>query len=851
MKKNLKILKNIKLLYVEDNEDVKENMLEILGYYFEHITSAKEGVEGFELYKKSQLSTDGTFDIVISDIEMPRMNGVEMCRKIKEINPEQYTVLLTAHDTQKYLMEAIDISIDKFITKPILNAEALIEPLMILSKKVAIESELKKRDFLLEQKSKIIDENVYMTVSDLAGKIVDISQAYLSFTGYEREEVLGKNHSIFRHEEANTEIIKDLWKNILADKKWVGNFKNNKFSGEEYWIKSTISPLYDINNSKIGYTAIAQDITNTKRLESLSITDSLTEIHNRRYFDYSLTREFKRAKWKKEKFGLLILDVDFFKDYNDFYGHVHGDKVLKMISSQLRKFITHGVEDVFRVGGEEFAVFIPDSTDAEVKQIAQEILKSVELLEIEHEKSTVSDFVSISIGAVNIDGNKNNITNEDIYNLADDNLYKAKKSGRNRVVFNVDTSSIDSFKNLDIVTKLPNRQSLIQDISVLQEDAMLVLLHINQINSIKDLYGVEATSNMISTKAKQLSELIIDDDVTLYNLNMQEFAILVTSSALFSKYMALLKYSILTNSDENIYDSDDENYFISDFSAGVSYGMHTIFNQADIVLQEAIMRKKSLIVYKNNQTTVELNKSTLSRLKVYKKALHSGNIIPYFQPIIDVKDNSVLKYEALARLLTDHGEIVTPYYFLDSAKEDNTFEYFTRQMMQKVFNIYDKNKASISINITYENICSESMQEYIKNRLEKYGGDGITFEIVESEDIEDYELIEKFILMLKEYNCKVSIDDFGSGYSNFTNIIKLNIDYIKLDGTLIEKLNTDKNVEHMVKALLTFAKSANIKTIAEFISTKEIDKKMRDMGVDYVQGYLYGEPRSAESYNLV
>jgi EAL domain-containing protein (putative c-di-GMP-specific phosphodiesterase class I) len=143
------------------------------------------------------------------------------------------------------------------------------------------------------------------------------------------------------------------------------------------------------------------------------------------------------------------------------------------------------------------------------------------------------------------------------------------------------------------------------------------------------------------------------------------------------------------------------------------------------------------------------------------------------------------------------------------------------------------------------------MREYIKNRLEKYGGNGITFEIVESEDIEDYALIEEFILMLKQYNCKVSIDDFGSGYSNFTNIIKLNIDYIKLDGSLIEKINIDKNVEHMIKALLSFARSANIKTIAEFVSTQELDDKVRELGVDYIQGYLYGEPKSPESYDIV
>jgi EAL domain-containing protein (putative c-di-GMP-specific phosphodiesterase class I) len=168
-----------------------------------------------------------------------------------------------------------------------------------------------------------------------------------------------------------------------------------------------------------------------------------------------------------------------------------------------------------------------------------------------------------------------------------------------------------------------------------------------------------------------------------------------------------------------------------------------------------------------------------------------------------------------------------------------------------VFNVYAKKKADISINLAYENISSPTMRDYIKNRLDKYGGDGITFEILESEDIEDYVLIEKFIKMVKSYNCKISIDDFGSGYSNFTNLIKLDIDYIKLDGSLIEKINIDKNVEHMVVALLEFVKNAKIKTIAEFVSTKELDAKVRELGVDYIQGYLYGEPNTAENYGLL
>ena len=157
---------------------------------------------------------------------------------------------------------------------------------------------------------------------------------------------------------------------------------------------------------------------------------------------------------------------------------------------------------------------------------------------------------------------------------------------------------------------------------------------------------------------------------------------------------------------------------------------------------------------------------------------------------------------------------------------------------------------NLSINLTYENIASPSLIAYIKNRLDLFGGHKITFEIVESEDIKDYKLVENFILFVKSYGCKIAIDDFGSGYSNFTNIVRLNTDYIKLDGTIIENLAKDKNVELMAIALIDFAKKAGIKTIAEFVSSKEIAQHVKELGIDFVQGYEYGKPELAEYYGL-
>ncbi len=845
------ITKNITILYVEDNESVRTVTQDILAYYFDSITVAVDGMDGLSKYQHLYDSTSLYFDIVISDITMPKMNGVDMIAKIKEINPEQLTVLLTAYGTQEYLLQAIDLNVDKFIVKPIARVESLITPLINLSERVNFIADAKEKEYLLEQKNEIIDKNIYMTHSNLAGEIINISQAYLDFTGYEKEEVIGKNHSIFKRETTDRDIIEDLWKTILKDEEWSGRLENHKKNGESYWVDITITPIYDKENRKLGYTSIAKDVTSTHRLKALSITYHLTAIHNRRYFYYSIKKLFKSATWEGQKLGLLMLDVDYFKDYNDFYGHMEGDKVLRILSAELKKYMNNSIENIFRIGGEEFAILIINETDDNIERMALEITKNIEALHLEHKKSTVSEFVTVSIGAVNVDCSKNTMSTENLYKLADSNLYRAKAKGRNCVVFDVDKRNKTRINNLNAISKLPSRQQLIHHIASLKDEAMLILLHINQVKSIRDLYGIDALNTIIYDKYKELKQIIRDEEVNLYSLNTQEFAILVTDSKLFDKYIALVKYTVLTNSYEDIYDENDDEYLISDFTVGIAYGLKDIFNHADMILKDAIMSNKNLKVFENNNTTLDIQKDKLIRLKTYKKALHSDNIVPYFQPIIDTSDNSVVKYEALARLITSNGEVIPPKYFLDSAKEDNTAEFFTRQIIQKIFQVYSHYKTDISINITYENMCSQSMRAYIGNRLVKYGGKGITFEIIESEHIDDYELIEEFIVMVKEHGCSVSIDDFGSGYSNFANVIKLHVDYIKIDGSLIENLNIDENVEHMVKALLVFAKKANIKTIAEFVSTKEIDDRVRALGVDYVQGYYYGEPKPPEDYNLL
>ncbi|MDY0121574.1 MAG: EAL domain-containing protein [Sulfurimonas sp.] len=709
-------------------------------------------------------------------------------------------------------------------------------------------NELLKKDSYSLHKLHIIDKYLLITFSDLEGNITDATQAFLDFTGYTREEIIGKNHSIFKHSDVPKDYVKKMWAVLNADKIFKGELKNINKAGHYFWIKITIEPIFDENNTKIGYLAIREDISSKKSLEEISTIDSLTGLYNRRYFNELFRKLFLKSKQKQTSLGLVIIDVDFFKLYNENYSHQAGDLVLAQIATVIRELASDTSFDIFRLAGEEFALLSLGYSTQELQTLCNTIKKRVEDLHITHEESKISDWITVSIGAVNLESTISYSIN-DIYNAADQNLYLAKKKGRNlvQITSNIDRISLEN--EIDEVTHLPTRVKLTQDLEKLQTDAMMILLYINDFSSFAEHYGSDFVQKMLIKKAKELRHSLLDNSSTLYRLNINEFAILVTDKNHFNRYLSLLKYSILPNSVCEVKGYKEDNIVVS-YSAGISYGVHQILRKANIALHEAFKSMSSYAIYEEDENITIHHRNRLKNLCIYQEALENDNIIPYFQPLVDAKTNKVVKYEALARIRTRDGSIISPNLFLDVAKEDKTFEYFTRQLFQKIFHIYSKNDIKFSLNVTYENIVSSEFISYLENRLQKYGGERITFEIIESEEILDYKAVGEFITFIKKYGCKIAIDDFGSGYSNFTNLVKLDIDYIKIDGTIIEKLHSDKSVEIMAKSLISFAKATGIGTIAEFVSSEEIMYKVKQLGVDLLQGYYYGEPRPPQDYDL-
>jgi diguanylate cyclase (GGDEF)-like protein len=561
-----------------------------------------------------------------------------------------------------------------------------------------------------------------------------------------------------------------------------------------------------------------------------------------------MKKELFRAIKSKNIFSLILFDIDNLDAYNDKYGVLAGDNVIKRVAAALKNNKYVKSNPVFRFRGEEFAIIVVDQNAGYIRALTNSVFESIKLLDIKHETSSVADRITISGGVVSIDTTLKNLGSNEVIEIAEANLEKAKQNGRNQVVYDVEVLQ-KSNKRDNSISILPNREVLINDLTKVEERSMLILLRLNHINLLKSVYGINGVSEIVASKVDELQSILLDKEATLYSLNLQEFAILISDEKLFDKYLSLIKYSVLEDTMIVSSSFEESDAPIVTFTAGISYGVKNILHNADVVLQEALLRKISYLEYVDAQDAIAKEVEAINRMKVYKKALVEGSIVPYFQPIVDSKSGDVIKYEALARIISD-DEVISPYYFLESSREDKSFEAFSRQMMQKVFNVYSKNDINVTINVTYENLVSDEMIKYIRNRLDKYGGEGITFEILESEEIKDYRVVEKFILMVKAYGCSISIDDFGSGYSNFTNVLLLNIDYIKLDGSLIEKLNIDENVLNVVKSIIDFANGAHMKTIAEFVSTKDIADKVRELGIDFSQGYYYSEPKSPQELGL-
>lgn len=257
--------KGMSVLYVEDEALIRDNNKLFFDTIFSDVQTASNGVEGLDLYEKK------VFDLVITDIIMPEMNGVNMVRKIKELNPKQPIIITSASEESAHLLELINLGVAQFLLKPIKTEQII----LILSEVVTniynqrkvdeltihLKQELLHQTTLLEQYKEVVDASSIVTKTNVYGKIIYANDLFCQKTGYRSDEILSKSHRVIRNPDMNSEFYEHLWTTILDKKIWNGTIKNIKKNGENYTTETTIKPILDEFGAILEFISISHDVT--------------------------------------------------------------------------------------------------------------------------------------------------------------------------------------------------------------------------------------------------------------------------------------------------------------------------------------------------------------------------------------------------------------------------------------------------------------------------------------------------------------------------------------------------------------------------------------------------------------
>lgn len=398
----------------------------------------------------------------------------------------------------------------------------------------------------------------------------------------------------------------------------------------------------------------------------------------------------------------------------------------------------------------------------------------------------------------------------------------------------------------DLITGLPNRVKLEEDIKSFNSPKF-ALVALDNFNMIKDYYGYDIGNHTLKKTAEMLQNFIDEQKVKVYGLSSGQFGLLVGESVdvtLFNQICA----DVLQKIDDFIVHLEDDSFNLH-ATAGLTFTQDNVLTNASLALNHALYTRKTSLVYEETDNLIEQYENNLLWTKRLKSALIDGRIVVYVQPIVDAKTLETNKYECLVRMIGEDGKVISPYFFLDIAKKSKLYHSLTKAVIISAFDVFSKvPDVSFSINFSVEDLVHQETILFLKEKMAEHNiASRLVLEIVESEGIENFNEIIPLISELKALGCKVAIDDFGTGYSNFAYLMQLDVDYIKIDGSLIKLIDHDPNSQIISHTIMDFANQLEIQTIAEFIHNEEVMKYTQEMGIDYLQGFHLGEPEAIET----
>jgi predicted signal transduction protein with EAL and GGDEF domain len=396
----------------------------------------------------------------------------------------------------------------------------------------------------------------------------------------------------------------------------------------------------------------------------------------------------------------------------------------------------------------------------------------------------------------------------------------------------------------DALTHLPTRNALLEDLKAFVLPTV-ALIDIDRFSEINEIYGIAKADRILAAYARELKRTF-DSEATVYREGADSFALVYADPEYpLESIEEALEVFIGRMEDTGVVIDGEPVGLMT--VATVAHTDPDAFNHAQQAIIEAKRGFRKLSIFQAEPVRGRYEED-IRWIREIKEAGRAGRFTPSFQPIYDTRTGEVVKFEALLRYHSEDGTPLPAKTFLAIARRVRMYGAVMRAVLAHSIGLIRRWGVTVSVNISYEDISNPHTQRFILDTLAANPVEAkrIDFEILESEIIEDYRSVKAFMEEVRRYGCGVGIDDFGSGYSNLTLLEQLDIDFLKIDGALIEGLAEKPRRRYIVESIQEVTRKLGITTVAEKVSDDATYAIVRELGIDYTQGWYFAGAVPAE-----
>jgi len=454
--KSRKKVKSEHVLIVDDDETIRGILQDYLKGNGDVCYAASNAHEALSLLPENP------FTLVISDIKMPGMDGIEFMKEAKQSFPDLDFMIMTGYSNDYTYTDIINAGATDYMTKPF-RLEELKAKMERIKREQRLLNELKEGNAALEmavekgnlmsikaetanlELDQIFDRSTSgIWVIDSRFEILRMNQTLSNLAGKSKGKVRGlKCYDVFPTSLCGGPDC-PLTRIMKGNDFFECDIEKKDAKGAKMSFLLTATSFFGLAGELMGMVAEFKDVTSRRQaekalkkanleLQRLSVLDDLTQVANRRRFDEAIRQEWQRLSRDRAQLSLIFCDIDYFKLYNDTYGHQAGDNCLRAVAETIRANCQRPGDFVARYGGEEFTVILPNTGPEGAGHLAEDIRKEIERLKIPHMQSQVSRYVTLSLG-ISCVFPSTDIPPETLIGAADKALYEAKNQGRNRTV---------------------------------------------------------------------------------------------------------------------------------------------------------------------------------------------------------------------------------------------------------------------------------------------------------------------------------------------------------------------------------------------------------------------------------